>query len=218
MPDEKVCSLKNADCDGLPDVFDEHIRRHETNMDFMFYQAHRLSSVDVSHFNTSNVTTMQYMFAYCDSLTILDLRSFNTSNVRGIYEMFNGCSSLVTIKVGRGWTTSSVTNNYNPYIVFQGCTSLVGGKGTVYNSRYVDKSYAHIDGGPDNPGYLTDASAPVPSDLNGDGSITIGDVTILIDLLLSGGTINNEAADVNLDGNVSIGDVTTLIDKLLSSN
>ena len=54
--------------------------------------------------------------------------------------------------------------------------------------------------------------------MNGDGSITIGDVTILIDLLLSGGTISNEAADVNFDGNVSIGDVTTLIDKLLSSN
>ena len=35
-------------------------------------------------------------------------------------------------------------------------TLLVGGLGTTYNSSYVDKTYARIDGGTSRPGYFTD--------------------------------------------------------------
>ena len=52
-------------------------------------------------------------------------------------------------------------------------------------------------------------------DVNGDGYITIGDVTTLIDILLGGETDRSLFCDVNLDGSVSIGDVTILIDILL---
>lgn len=55
-------------------------------------------------------------------------------------------------------------------------------------------------------------------DVNGDRKITISDVTALIDLLLSGETVNKEVADINKDGNVTIADVTALIDYLLSGN
>ena len=58
----------------------------------------------------------------------------------------------------------------------------------------------------------------VIGDVNNDGSLTISDVTTLIDLLLGGDAIDNEAADVNNDGNVNIADVTILIDMLLSAN
>ncbi len=55
-------------------------------------------------------------------------------------------------------------------------------------------------------------------DVNGDGEVSIGDVTALIDYLLGNesAAISREAADVNADGEVSIGDVTALIDVLLS--
>lgn len=55
-------------------------------------------------------------------------------------------------------------------------------------------------------------------DVNMDGDLSIGDVTALIDYLLSNDDtgIDLVAADSNLDGNVSIGDVTGLIDYLLS--
>ena len=33
--------------------------------------------------------------------------------------------------------------------------SLVGGAGTVFNSSYIDGTYARVDGGVDNPGYFT---------------------------------------------------------------
>ena len=52
-------------------------------------------------------------------------------------------------------------------------------------------------------------------DVNQDQAVTITDVTVLIDLLLSGGQAPDEA-DCNLDGGVSITDVTVLIDYLLS--
>lgn len=57
-------------------------------------------------------------------------------------------------------------------------------------------------------------------DVNGDGKLSIGDVTALINYLLSGnaGVINLTAADVNQDGKISIGDVTALINKLLSTS
>ena len=54
-------------------------------------------------------------------------------------------------------------------------------------------------------------------DVNGDGEVTIGDVTVLIDILL-GGSPNYDVlkrADVNGDKEVTIGDVTQLIDLLL---
>ena len=58
----------------------------------------------------------------------------------------------------------------------------------------------------------------IRGDVNGDGSVTISDVTALIDLLLGGGTINNHAADCNNDTNVTISDVTALIDYLLGGS
>lgn len=61
------------------------------------------------------------------------------------------------------------------------------------------------------------AVTDIRGDVNGDGAVSIGDVTTLIDYLLgSGGNISTSAADVNLDDGVSIADVTTLIDYLLN--
>ena len=56
-------------------------------------------------------------------------------------------------------------------------------------------------------------------DVNHDGSVSIADVTALIDYLLSGeGDACTICADINGDNSVSIADVTELIDKLLSGN
>ena len=54
-------------------------------------------------------------------------------------------------------------------------------------------------------------------DVNGDGQVTIADVTALIDSLLSGLEVPTHVADVNGDGQVTIADVTELIDQLLGS-
>ena len=56
-------------------------------------------------------------------------------------------------------------------------------------------------------------------DVNGDGKVTIDDVTTLISYLLSGNVSPFDAgnADCNGDGRVSIDDVTALINYLLTS-
>lgn len=54
-------------------------------------------------------------------------------------------------------------------------------------------------------------------DVNGDGEVEIADVTELIDYLLSGTSIDMDAADMDQDGEVSISDVSALIDFLLSN-
>ena len=66
--------------------------------------------------------------------------------------MFEGCKNLKTIYAGEGWSTSKVKDSEE---MFKDCTSLVGGKGTEYDSEIVAKTRAKIDGGKANPGYFT---------------------------------------------------------------
>ena len=176
------------------------------------------SFTGMNYLNTSEVTDMTWMFSSCGQLTSLDLSSFNTSKVTNMSFMFRGNSNLRTIYAGSGWSTANV--EFSIYM-FTNCNNLVGGQGTTWNSSNPkDKTYAHIDGGPSDPGYFTDKNASQCGDVDGDNSVAINDVATLIDNLLSGNDsdINVAAADCNQDGKVSIGDVAALIDYLLSGN
>jgi hypothetical protein len=57
----------------------------------------------------------------------------------------------------------------------------------------------------------------IPGDVNGDGTLNIGDVTSIINLMLNGDEIP-AYCDVNGDGNVTISDVTILTGLLLNGN
>ena len=184
-----------------------------TDMSGMFEACAGLTALDVTNFNTGNVTNMYGMFEDCDGLTSLDLGNFNTSRVTDMRHMFSYCDKLRTIYVGNGWSTAAVTSS--DYMFYES-PSLVGGKGTTYDENHIDKAYAHIDGGPSNPGYFT--AKFTRGDVNDDGNVTITDVTALINYLLSHNTtgVNIDAADCNQDTNVTITDVTALINYLLS--
>ena len=94
---------------------------------------------------------MSDMF-YNSKLKTIDLSSFNTKNVKYMGSMFENSSNLKTIYASNNFDTSNVTSGSN---IFKGCTSLVGGAGTTYNSGRVIKTYARIDGGTSSPGYFT---------------------------------------------------------------
>ena len=79
-----------------------------TNMSYMFYACHGLTSLDLSSFDTSEVTDMSYMFQACDGLTSLDLSSFNTSKVTNMCGMFFSCDELTSLNL-RSFDTSKVT-------------------------------------------------------------------------------------------------------------
>ncbi len=127
-----------------------------TKLGGMFGGCSRLSVLDVSHFNTKKVTEMYSLFEGCQKLSVIYIGNFDTKNVTNMTWMFGSCTNLKTIYVGDNWDITKVKNYTG---MFGGCTSLVGGSGTVYDSNHTDVSYAHIDGGPSNPGYLTDKNA-----------------------------------------------------------
>ena len=124
-----------------------------TDMSFMFFQS-QASSIDISHFDTSKVTNMGSMFRESKVVTI-DVSSFDTSNVTNMNFMFSSMKNLKTIYTSDKFKTNKVTSGE---YMFTNSTNLVGGAGTKYNSSYVDKTYAHIDGGTSNPGYFTDVA------------------------------------------------------------
>lgn len=140
---------------------------------------------------------------------------------------FSGCSGLTSITIPitvtsiGDWGLSECTGLTEIYSLaltpptvysytFNGCyrTPLYVPKQAlnVYKTANYWKNFTNIIGIDNEPG-----------DVNGDGSVTIADVTVLIDLLLGGDLINNEVADVNGDSVVSIKDATDLIDMLLGS-
>ena len=63
----------------------------------MFNECTRLTSLDLSSFNTSKVTCMYGLFNNCKKLTSLDLSNFDISEETDISCMFDGCDSLKTV-------------------------------------------------------------------------------------------------------------------------
>ena len=110
----------------------------------------------LQNLNTEIITDMSFMFFRCSALTSLDLTHFKINKVTSMFHMFHECSPLTTIYCPQHWSVSHALTE-SAYM-FYGCTALEGGEGTAYNEEAIDKSYAHVDGGPENPGYFTDKS------------------------------------------------------------
>ena len=62
-----------------------------------------------TNFKTTSATSFFYMFAMNSSLTSLDLTFFDTSNVTSMYYMFSGCTALKTLDVS-SFNMSKVTS------------------------------------------------------------------------------------------------------------
>ena len=65
----------------------------------MFRRCYDIIEMDLSDFNTSEVTTMQWMFLSCSSLISLNLSNFDTSKVQSMQAMFSGCNNLEYINL-----------------------------------------------------------------------------------------------------------------------
>ncbi|MBF1034683.1 MAG: BspA family leucine-rich repeat surface protein [Candidatus Nanosynbacter sp.] len=83
-----------------------------TNMGYMFYGMSSLTSLNLSNFDTSKVTNMSGMFVGMVNLTSLNLSNFDTSKVKNMGTMFAGMANLTTLDLSN-FDTSQVTNmNY----------------------------------------------------------------------------------------------------------
>ena len=75
----------------------------------LFYDCTYITKIDLSSFDTKNVTNMSRMFEGCSNLTNLDLSSFDTKNVTDMGCMFAGCSDLTNLDLS-SFDTKNVTN------------------------------------------------------------------------------------------------------------
>jgi surface protein len=76
----------------------------------MFYECQKLQNLDLSSFNTQNVTDMSHMFYYCYNLKNLNLLSFNTQKVEYMDNMFYNCFYLQSLDLS-SFNTQNVTSN-----------------------------------------------------------------------------------------------------------
>ena len=113
-------------------------------MNYMFDGCSALESLNLTNFNTAEVTNMSYMFKGCSALTSLDLTNFNTAKVEYMSNMFEGCSALTTIYVSDKFVTSQVTYSDD---MFNGCKSLKGFIEHINNTDKTNHNYANYTTG-----------------------------------------------------------------------
>ena len=88
--------------------------------EYMFYGCSKLSSLDLSGLDTSNVEYMSRMFCGCSSLASLDLSGLDASKVTDMSSMFCNCSSLKSLDL----SPLDTSNAWNMSSMFYGCSSL----------------------------------------------------------------------------------------------
>ena len=193
-----------------------------------FYYCDGLTSLDIPN----SVTTIHNeAFWICRGLTHVTIPNSVTSIG---FDAFRNCSALASVVIGKnvatigancflydpllteitclGETPPTVSNTNNFFSLYEGVTLHVPyGSHEAYRNTAPWNQLSHI----------VSEQVINPSmrgDVNGDGKVSIGDVTSLINYLLSSdaSAVNTDAIDVNNDGKVSIGDVTELINMLLN--
>ena len=97
----------------LPNLIEVDLSKFDssevTSMDFMFQGDVSLKSINLQNLDTSKVEGMECMFYQCMELTELDLSSFDTSNVKQMRLMFFECFKLISLNI-ENFDTSNVIN------------------------------------------------------------------------------------------------------------
>lgn len=157
-----------------------------------------------------NCPALESAWINMNNLSSLDLSGCTSLNNLSIWQnhisgnnMTNLVNSLPTV-LGSIPGEIAVLDNVDEGNVITDAQVLTAKRKNWVCLRWTGSTWARID-------------VPMPGDVDGDGVVNIADVTALIDILLSGGTVPANA-DVDGDGIVNIADVTALIDMLLSGN
>ena len=143
-------------------------------------------------------------FVFADSLDS-DWNSFNAN-----HRYCPSGNSSQNVALGTNYSTSKNNNNHSYKFTGSGLDYTFTFNLSTLNFR-IDEYQEPIE---------PDPITLLVGDVNGDGEISIADVTVLIDILL-GGFANydtQQRADVNGDKEVSIADLTILIDILLGAD
>jgi len=103
-------------CSGLNELDVSNFNtQNVTDMSYMFFNCDGLTELDVSNFSTQNVTNMDAMFGWCGALTELDLSSFNTQNVTDMAQIMYNCPKLKSLTLGSDFSFIHKTNELSTY-------------------------------------------------------------------------------------------------------
>mgnify|MGYP002517200301 CR=1 FL=1 len=95
----------------------------------MFNNCVALKSLDLSSFDTANVTDMNGMFFECKALKSLDLSDFDTANVTDMSYMFDSCYNVefgALALYQQASTQSTPPQNYNRAFKYCGRDTTTG--------------------------------------------------------------------------------------------
>ena len=102
--------------------------------DYLFYECDLISFLDLSNFNTEDVTDMKNMFSNCYSLKEINLSNLNTKKVTNMAGMFAECNSLKELNLS-SFNTENITNMAG---MFSNCVSLINLDLSNFNTEKVD--------------------------------------------------------------------------------
>ena len=87
---------------------------------------HELRFIDLSMFDTRQVTDFQYMFMNCINLESVNLSSFDTSNGHLFWDMFSGCKRLKKLDISNFSSNNASYTWQSPFSgIFNSCLSMV---------------------------------------------------------------------------------------------
>lgn len=94
-----------------------------TKMGAMFSECKYVKKLDVSSFDTSKVTDFNDMFCECTELNTLNVSKFNTENAETMWQMFFDCEKLTDLNVS-SFNTQKVTYMGNMFAYCKNLKSL----------------------------------------------------------------------------------------------
>ena len=124
----KITNCKNMfyNCQNLRSIdLSSFDTKDVTDMSGMFSNCYNLRSINLSSFNTQKVTNMNNMFSKCHLLSGLDLSSFDTKNVTDMSEMFNSSFTYIPNLINLNLSSFDTRNVTNMDHMFFGCDNLL---------------------------------------------------------------------------------------------
>ena len=98
--------------------------KNVTDMSGMFSGCINLRNLNLSSLNTEKVNDMSFMFCDCNSLENIDLSSFNTKNVINMEGMFLSCFRFLYNPITLNLSSFDTTKVRNMEDMFRGCETL----------------------------------------------------------------------------------------------
>ena len=132
-----------AEKEGIYDIKLKFFHKHKDCSD-MFSNCENIIFIDLSFFDSSNITDTSYMFANCKNLEKIDFSSFDTKNVTDMSHMFNNCNNLKNLNLSF-FNTKNVENMnsmfykcYNLYDLYLSSfdTKKVTNMGSMFSNCY----------------------------------------------------------------------------------